>query len=118
MAPHAQQKIVEIDLASGERRNLTQPGSPAPIEGVPGDDEAARSPDGKSIAFRHRSDSGAGDVFVERIGGEPRRITHDNSGIVGLAWTRDGRSLILSSRRSSSLQRLWRFPSTVATRCA
>lgn len=94
MAPHAQQRIVEIDLQSGGRRNLTQPVSSAPLEGVPGDDEATLSPDGKSIAFRRRSDAGAGEVFVEQIGGEPRQITHDNSGIVGLVWTRDGGSLI------------------------
>jgi Tol biopolymer transport system component len=109
IAPHSQQRIVEIDLRSGARRSLTQPVSPAPAEGVPGDDEATLSPDGKSIAFRRRADAGAGEVFVEQIGGQPRQITHDNSGIVGLAWTRDGRSVVLSSRRSSSLQRLWRF---------
>jgi len=109
VAPHAQQRIVEIDLRSGERRNLTQSPSPAPIAGIPGDDEVTLSPDGKSIAFRRRSDAGAGEVFVESIGGKPRQITHDNSGIVGIAWARDGRSLIISSRRASSLQRLWRF---------
>ena len=109
LAPHAQQRIVEIDLQSGARRNLTQPVSASPVEGVPGDDEATLSPDGKSIAFRRRADSGAGDVFVTSLGGDPKQITRDHSGIVGLAWTRDGQSLIISSRRSSSLQRLWRF---------
>ncbi len=108
MAAHAQQRIVEIDLPSGSRRTLTQP-SAAPTEGVPGDDEATLAPDGKSIAFRRRFDAGAGDVYVAQLGGEARQITRDHSGIVGLAWTRDGRSLIISSRRSSSLQRLWRF---------
>jgi len=109
MAPRAQQRIVEIDLASGQRRTLTQPGGATAVEGVPGDDELALSPDGKSIAFRRRSDAGAGEVFMARVGGDARQVTHDNSGIVGLAWSRDGQSLIVSSRRASSLQRLWRF---------
>lgn len=109
VAPHDQQRIVEIDLRSGQRRDVARPISVAPTEGVPGDDEATLSPNGKWIAFRRRADAGAGDVFLAEIGGEPRQITHDHSGIVGLAWTRDNQSLIISSRRSSSLQRLWRF---------
>ncbi len=109
MALHAQQRIVEIDLASGQRRNLTHLTS-ATKQTVPGDDEVALSPNGRMIAFRRRIDSGSGEVFVAQIGGEARQITRDNSGIVGLAWTRDSKSLIVSSRRFSSLTRLWRFP--------
>ena len=106
--PGGQHRIVEIELETGKRRDLTNPESVA--RGIPGDDEATLSPDGKSIAFRRRTESAAGDVFVVPVGGgDPKRVTHDQSGIVGLAWTRDGRSLIVSSRRSSSLQRLWLF---------
>ncbi len=52
-----------------------------------------------------------GDVFIAPAGGgDPRALTHDRTGITGLAWARDGRSLIVSSQRQSSLLRLWRFP--------
>lgn len=105
----AQPRIVEIDLESGKRRDLTRTGSTTP--GRPGDDEAALSPDGHWIAFRRRTESAVGDVFVAQVhGNEVRQVTHDGTGIIGSAWSRDGRSLIISSRRSSSLQRLWRFP--------
>ena len=52
-----------------------------------------------------------GDVFVAPAsGGDSRALTHDRTGISGLAWARDGKSLIVSSQRQSSLVRLWRFP--------
>jgi len=52
-----------------------------------------------------------GDVFIAPVSGGPARaITHDRTGIAGLAWTRDGQSLLVSSQRQSSLVRLWRFP--------
>ena len=106
--PDGRQRIVELDLASGNRRDLTKADGVGP--GAPGDDEPALSPDGNSIAFRRRTGSAVGDIFtVPAKGGEIRRVTHDQSGTVGFSWTRDGRSLIVSSRRSSSLQRLWRY---------
>jgi Tol biopolymer transport system component len=105
-APDGPFRIVEISLESGERGILTQPAA-----GTPGDNEAALSPDGKWIAFRRRSESSIDDAFVIPVeGGTPRAVTQDRAGIVGLAWSRDNRALIISSRRSSSLQRLWRFP--------
>jgi Tol biopolymer transport system component len=56
-------------------------------------------------------ESSIADVYVmPASGGPPRAVTHDGAGIIGLAWAPDNRTLIVSSRRSSSLQRLWRFP--------
>jgi Tol biopolymer transport system component len=108
-AASPQQRIVEIDLGSGERRVLTQPGATL-LKGEPGDDEATLSPDGNWIAFRRMTLAAAGEVFVIPVrGGQARQVTQDHSGIIGLAWARDGHSLIVSSRRSSSLPRLWRF---------
>jgi Tol biopolymer transport system component len=104
-------EIVGIDLKSGARRRLIPALSQAASAGSPGDDEVALSPDGKWLAFRRRTASVVGDVFVAPSGGgEPRAITHDRTGITGLAWARDGRSLIVSSQRQSTLVRLWRFP--------
>jgi Tol biopolymer transport system component len=106
LEPVGPQAVVEIDLASDARRALTHP--PA---GRPGDDEVALSPDGKWIAFRRRTEAAVHDAFIVPVeGGTPRAITHDGSGIIGLAWMRNSRALLVSSRRSSSLQRLWLFP--------
>jgi len=101
-------QIVEINLESGARRVLVPHGPPA---GAPGDDEVSLSPDGKWLAFRRRTASVVGDVFVApAIGGDAQAVTHDRTGIDGLAWAKDGRSLIVSSQRQSTLVRLWRYP--------
>ncbi len=111
IAPGAPLELVEINLESGARRVLVPPVAQGSSGGSPGDDEVALSPDGKWLAFRRRTASVIGDVFIAPAnGGEPRPITHDRTGITGLAWTHDGRSLIVSSQRQSSLVRLWRFP--------
>ncbi|HLK69074.1 MAG TPA: hypothetical protein VKU19_36830 [Bryobacteraceae bacterium] len=104
-------RIVAIDLESGARRGLVPALAHGPAAGTPGDDEVTLSPDGAWLAFRRRTASVVGDVFIAPAsGGEARAITHDRTGITGLAWTRDGRSLIVSSQRESGLVRLWRFP--------
>jgi Tol biopolymer transport system component len=104
-------QIVEIDLASGARRALVPPVTRGQAAGTPGDDEVHLSPDGKWLAFRRRTASVVGDVFVAPAsGGDARAITHDRTGVTGLAWSKDGRSLIVSSQRQSGLVRLWRFP--------
>lgn len=104
-------RIVEVHLESGARRELVPPVTRGVAAGTPGDDEVALSPDGQRLAFRRRTASVVGDVYVApATGGAARAITHDRTGITGLAWTRDGKSLIVSSQRQSSLVRLWRFP--------
>ncbi len=103
-------QIVEIELESGARRALIPPVTHGPAAGTPGDDEVTLSPDGSRLAFRRRTASVVGDVFVAPAnGGAARAVTHDRTGVDGLAWARDGRSLIVSSQRQSSLVRLWRF---------
>ena len=110
-SPGQPQQIVEIDLESGARRAPVPPATHGPAAGTPGDDEVSLSPDGKWIAFRRRTASAVGDVFVAPAsGGDAHAVTRDRTGITGLAWTRDGQSLIVSSQRQSSLVRLWRFP--------
>ena len=46
-------------------------------------------------------------------GGEARRLTNDNRGMLGLAWTPDGRELVFSSDRLGGF-RLWRIQATPA----
>jgi Tol biopolymer transport system component len=41
-------------------------------------------------------------------GGAPRRLTNDLRRIRGLAWSSEGRSLIVASNRASALTSLWR----------
>jgi len=40
-------------------------------------------------------------------GGDPRRLTNDLKGILGFAWTADGREIVFASNRQGPLQ-LWR----------
>jgi len=68
------------------------------------------SPDGRSIAFVRASAAGVVEdlYIVPASGGEPRRLTFDNTIIMGApAWTRDGKELVFSSSRAG-LPTLWR----------
>jgi Tol biopolymer transport system component/tRNA A-37 threonylcarbamoyl transferase component Bud32 len=69
------------------------------------------SPDGKTVAFGRYSHSGtAVDIFLVRIaGGEPKRLTFDNSPIYGLDWTPDGNYIVFSSDRLGNSGRLWKI---------
>ena len=103
--PGSPAHIVRISLSTGERTTLTNP--PA---GTPGDAEVAVSPDGRQVAFRRSREVAVEDVFVMPVsGGTPQPVTHDGVGIIGFAWMPGNREIIVSSRRGSSLQRLWRF---------
>ena len=53
---------------------------------------------------------------VPVAGGKPRRVTWDGRGIWGHAWTPDGRGLILSCQRGTTIFGLWRFPLTTQSR--
>jgi Tol biopolymer transport system component len=97
--------LVSVSLANGEKRKLT---SPPP--GELGDSFGMFSPDGRRIAFRRTRSNGVEDVWlIPSTGGEARRVTFDNRGISGIAWAANGGSLILSSRRTSTLRNLWRL---------
>lgn len=110
-SPGEPSRIVEIDIASGARRWVTEPVRRGPAAGTPGDDDVHLSADGKWLAFRRRTASAVGDVWIAPVsGGEARAITSDRVGLSGLAWARDGESLIVSTQRQSGLVRLWRFP--------
>ncbi|MBI1786247.1 MAG: PD40 domain-containing protein [Acidobacteria bacterium] len=78
-----------ISLASGEKKKLTSP----PANFI-GDFDPAVSPDGKTIALVRHLSPNSGDILAMPIGGgEPRMVT---KGIArGIAWTPDGRELLL-----------------------
>jgi Tol biopolymer transport system component len=93
------------DPKTGEKRQLTSP--PADL---PGDWNPKFSPDGHTIAFKRASGFWADDMYTIPISGaEPRRVTWDRRGILGHAWTADGKSLIVSCQRGATIFGLWRF---------
>jgi Tol biopolymer transport system component/DNA-binding winged helix-turn-helix (wHTH) protein len=68
------------------------------------------SPDGQALAFLRGTGAGtAGDIFLARLaGGEPKRLTFDNTWINGfLDWTPDGAYIVFSSGRLGE-GRLWK----------
>ncbi|HEY8234061.1 MAG TPA: protein kinase [Vicinamibacteria bacterium] len=103
--------IYLVPLQEGEPRSITVP-QPSGYDAYP-----AFSPEGRRLAY---SSCGAGlfppcNVHVVEVGadfaptGPPRPLTRQAAGIVGLTWTRDGRSIVYSSAHvGQDRARLWR----------
>ncbi len=65
------------------------------------------SPNGQTVAFVRFLD--VRDIFLVRTGGgEPKRLTFDDTFIYGLDWTPDGAYIVFSSVRLGGSVRLWR----------
>jgi len=93
-----------LSLNDGARHRVT---SPPPA--TPGDSGPAFSPDGQEIAFRRTESIGNTDLYIVRPSGEKlRRLTFDQRFTSGHAWTRDGRDIVFTSKRSGPLS-LWRI---------
>lgn len=97
--------IFRIDLATGERRQLTKP------SGGMGDWTFAVSPDGNTLAFVRYGRPGISDLYVVPIeGGEARRRTNWDAQIGGVAWTPNGRDILYSVHEEAGLdQSLFRI---------
>jgi Tol biopolymer transport system component len=66
------------------------------------------SPDGRTVAFVRLDD--VKDIFLVRTeGGEPRRLTFDNTYVYGLDWTPDGAYIIFFSDRQGGSVRPWKI---------
>jgi Tol biopolymer transport system component/DNA-binding winged helix-turn-helix (wHTH) protein len=104
-----------LSIETGEKRRITSP----PM-GAVGDSYPAFSPDGRTLAFIRSSSQATTDIYLLPMlgptsAGDPRRLTFDNSSILGFAWTADSRGIVFASRRESSLYNLWRIPITGGT---
>ncbi len=98
-------QIARVSVATGERQLLT-----LPPPGTRGDHSPVLSPDGRRLAFVRIISGAVGDLYVAGADGRnPTRITHDGRDIVGVVWSRDGRSLVIASDRAGGYA-LWRVP--------
>jgi serine/threonine protein kinase len=97
-------RIALLSLRDSTTKQLTSPPEQE------GDREPVFSPDGSSVAFIRWPLGGPnGDVFVVSVsGGNPRRLTFDNS-CTTPAWTQDGKEIVFSST-TAGLRSLWRVP--------
>jgi Tol biopolymer transport system component/DNA-binding winged helix-turn-helix (wHTH) protein len=101
-------RLYSLSIETGEKRKMTSP----PM-GAVGDSYPAFSPDGRMLAFIRSSSQATTDIYLlPTTGGEPRRLTFDNSSILGFAWKADSREIVFASRRESSIYNLWRIPIT------
>jgi Tol biopolymer transport system component len=103
--------IALLSLADTTTQRITSPSDQEADFG------AAFSPDGSTIAFVRGITSGVVyDVYVvPTSGGEPKRLTHDNTWIMGSpVWTPDGRDIVFSSTRGG-LASLWRVSASGGT---
>lgn len=103
--------IYLVSVETGEKRKVT-----APTAGATGDSYPAFSQDGKTLAFVRSSSRATTDLYLLTLdGGATRRLTFDNTSILGLAWTSNGREIVFASRRGGSIYSLWRIPAAGGT---
>jgi Tol biopolymer transport system component/DNA-binding winged helix-turn-helix (wHTH) protein len=97
--------IFSISIETGEKTKVTSPAA-----GSVGDFFPAFSPDQKTLAFVRSLSIAAADIYLLPFsGGEPKRLTLDNTSIRGLSWTADGNHIVFASRRGGSSYNLWKI---------
>ena len=91
--PQGSWSISILDMATQQKRRLGQPDPSCQWSWMP-----AFSPDGSSLARVCMLSIGVNDVFVEPLsGGAARRVAHVNGEISGIAWSGDGKSLVVAA---------------------
>jgi Tol biopolymer transport system component/DNA-binding winged helix-turn-helix (wHTH) protein len=97
-------------VENGSRRRLTLPPT-----GYYADTNPALAPDGRSLAFLRGPEFLSEDLYVLPLDptlsatGEPRRLTSWNRFTLNLAWTANGREIIVAAGERENT-RLWRVP--------
>jgi Tol biopolymer transport system component/predicted Ser/Thr protein kinase len=105
-SPQGPFSVFLLSLETLEERRLTVPPEPH----YHGDCAPAFSPDGRTLAFMRYSSAGSQDIYVVPVeGGEPKRLTFDNTLLGGMAWTADGAEIVFTSVRGGADPRLWRI---------
>jgi serine/threonine protein kinase len=108
-APNANQLAIYLfNLQTGQKARLA-----SPPEGIWGDWDPKFSRDGTEIAFKRVSGFWEDDVYIAKVsGGSIRHVITGVGGINGHAWTADGRQLVVSCQRGSTIYGLWLFPTS------
>ncbi len=94
-SPNGPRGIWLMALDGSEQRRLT--------EAARHDHSPVVSPDGRYLAFLRSPTVGRHAIFLVPLtsdpapSGSPRQLTADDPGVLGLAWTPDGRDLVFSS---------------------
>ena len=102
--------LTAVEVATGETRRVTTPPPAGRSDSLP-----AVSPDGRMLAFVRRSGVLTGELHVQPLSagfapiGEPRRLLADGRFYHGVAWSADGRDVIVSSGNQGDVG-LWRIP--------
>lgn len=102
--------IFLLSIETGEKQRLTSPSAE-----YNGDSSPAFSPDGQTLAFIRIGSMGVSELYLVSVaGGDPRRLTLDNTTLIGVAWTPDGNDLVFRSNRGGYTT-LWRISTSGGT---
>jgi Tol biopolymer transport system component len=102
--------ITAVDVTSGKTSGLTTPPAGTTLDLLP-----SVSLDGRTLAFVRRSSGQTGQLWLQPLSGtfapigEPTRVGAEALFYHGVAWSRDGRDLIVSSGNTGNVG-LWRIP--------
>jgi len=113
LSPNGSHGIWLLSADGTERRRLTDAQS-----GLLAEISPSFSPDGRHLAFLRERTTGRPTMFLLPMtsdltpNGTPSQLTSDDYGVVGLAWTPDGRDLVFSSSGHLGLSRTARISAT------